>query len=144
MKLQTKLALLHFLQRFFPVWVLKKQSRIVSRSFEVDLERARSSGDRERLEYERYFELSEYDEAIQTIHSRRLMAQARELFIFIPDLKWEEGKWGGHFLCQESLSKLYHAVKAQRDSKREYRIRIVTAATGMIGALIGLFAIWKR
>lgn len=116
----------------------------MSRFFEIDLKRARSSGEREELEYERYFELSEYEEAIQTMQSRRLMAEARDLFIFIPDLKWEDGQWGGRFLKQESLSKLYHAVKAQKESIRDYRIRLVTATTGIIGALIGLLAIWKK
>ncbi len=144
MKVQTKLRVFQFLQRLFPVWALKKQSSIVSRAFEIDLKHARNSDDRERLEYERYFELSEYDEAIQTIHSRRLMAGARELFIYIPDLKWEEGKWGGRFLDEESLSKLHHAVKAQKDSIRENQIKIATALIGIIGALIGLLAVWKK
>ena len=144
MKVQAKLRPFVFLQRFFPVWALKRQSSIVSRAFEIDLKHARSSDDRERLEYERYFELSEYDEAIQAIHSRRLMAEARDLFIFISDLKWEEGRWGGRFLNEESLSKLHHAVKAQKDSIRDYRIRIAAALTGIIGALIGLFSVWKK
>ena len=144
MKIQTKLRPFQFLQRFFPVWALRRQSKIVSRAFETDLETARNSEEREQVEYQKYFELSEYDEAIQTIHSKRLMSEARELFIFVPDLKWEEGRWGGRFLNEESLSRLHQVVKAQKDSIRDYRIKFATVLTGIIGALIGLIAVWRK
>jgi hypothetical protein len=144
MKVITKLRTFQFLQRFFPIWALKRQSSIVSHAFEADLKQARNRTEREELEYQRYFELGEYDEAIQTIHSKRLTAEARELFVFVPDLKWEQGQWGGRFLNEESLSKLHYAVKAQKDIIRDYRIRFASVLTGIIGALIGLLAIWKK
>lgn len=144
MTLKTKLRFFNFLQRFFPIWALRRQSNIVSRAFEADLARANNSEERERLEYEQYSELSEYDEAIQAIHTKRLLADARQLFVHVPDLKWETGKWGSRYLDEESLAKLYQAVKAQKDVSRDYRIRFISALTGIIGALIGLLAIWKR
>ena len=144
MTLKTKLRFFNLLQRLFPIWALRGQSNIVSRAFEADLRKAQTSEERERLEYEQYFELSEYDETIQAIHSKRLSADARELFVYIPDLKWETGHWGGRYLSEESLSRLHHAVKAQKDSIRDYRIRFISALTGVIGALIGLLAIWKK
>jgi hypothetical protein len=116
----------------------------VAHAFEHDLKHAQNSEERERIETGKYFELSEYDEAIQTIHTRRLMAQARDLFIFVPDLTWDDGRWGGRFLNEESLSKLHLAVKAQKDSIRDFRIRYASAITGIIGALIGLLAVWKK
>jgi len=126
------------------VWALKQQSRIMSRTYEISLKNAKTSAERQELEFEQYTDLSEYEEAIQTIHSRRLMAEARELFVFIPGLKWEQGQFGGRFLSEESLSKLHHAVKTQKESIRDYRLRLATAATGIIGALIGLLAVWKK
>jgi hypothetical protein len=144
MKIKTKLRLFNFLQRYLPIWSLRKQSRIVSRAFEADLRAAKTSEERERLEYERYFELSEYDEAIQAIHTKKLLADARELFIFVPELKWETGQWGNRYLNEESLSTLHQAVKTQKDSIRDYRIRFASALTGIIGALIGLLAILKK
>jgi len=143
-KLKTKLHFLNLLQRYFPIWALKRQSSMVSRVFEADLRTVKTSEERQRLEYERYFELSEYDEAIQAIHSKRLTAEARELFVYFPDLHWETGQWGSRYLSEESLSRLHHAVKAQKDSIRDYRIRFVAALTGVIGALIGLLAVWKK
>lgn len=142
--LKTKLRFFNFLQRFFPIWSLKRQSNIVSRAFEADIRQAQTSEERQELEYGRYFELSEYDEAIQAIHSKRLTAEARQLFVYIPDLQWETGQWGSRYLSEESLSRLYHAVKIQKDSIRDYRIRFVSVLTGVIGALIGLLAIWKK
>jgi len=144
MNIKTKLRFFNFLQRYFPIWSLRKQSRIVSRAFEADLRIAKTSGDRERLEYEQYSELSVYDEAIQAIHTKRLLTDARELFVFVPDLKWETGQWGNRYLNEESLSRLHQAVKAQKDSIRDYRIRFASALTGIIGALIGLLAILKK
>lgn len=144
MNIKTKLRFFNVVQRFFPIWALRRQSKIVSRAFEADLRKAKTTEERERLEYEQYFELSEYDEAIQAIHSQRLTAEARELFVHVPGLEWETGHWGGRFLKEESLSQLHHAVKAQKDSIRDYRIRIISALTGVIGALIGLLAIWKK
>ena len=142
--MRTKLRPFRFLQRFFPVWALRRQSHIVSRAFEIELRGAKNSDDRERIEYERYFELSEFEEAIQTIHSRRLIAAARELFVYIPEMRWEDGQYGGRFLDQESISRLHHAVKTQKDSIRDYRLKWITAITGVIGALIGLLAILKN
>lgn len=144
MDIQTKLRPFRYLQRFFPVRSLKWQSKIVSRAFEADLKSAPNRDERERIEFERYSELSEYDEAIQAIHSKRLTTEARELFVFVPDLKWEQGQWGERFLEEESLSKLHHAVKAEKDSIRDYRIRFASVLIGIIGALIGLLAVWKK
>ena len=144
MKIKTKLRFFSFFQRYFSIWALREQSKIVSHAFEADLSRTNTSEERERLEYERYFELSEYDEAIQAIHSKRLMADARELFVFVPDLKWETGQWGSRYLNEESLARLHQAVKTQKDSIRDYRIRFASVLTGIIGALIGLLAIWKK
>lgn len=144
MNIKTKLRFFNFLQRYFPVWSLRKQSRIVSRAFEEDLRIAKTYDDRERLEFEKYSELSEYDEAIQSIHTKRLLTDARELFVFVPDLKWETGQWGNRYLNEESLSRLHQAVNAQKDSIRDYRIRFASALTGIIGALIGLLAILKK
>lgn len=144
MNIKTKLRFFNFVQRFFPIWALRRQSEIVSRAFEADLRKAKSTEERERLEYEQYFELSEYDEAIQAIHTKRKLADARELFVHIPDLKWETGQWGSRYLNEESLSKLHQAIKSQKDSIRDYRIRFISALTGIIGALIGLLAIWKK
>ena len=144
MKVKTKLRFFNSLQRFFPIWALRRQSNIVSREFEAELRKARTFEERERLEYEQYFELSEYDEAIQAIHSKTLLADARELFVYIPDLKWETGQGGSRYLNEESLSKLHQAVKTQKDSIRDYRIRFLSALTGIVGALIGLLAIWRK
>jgi hypothetical protein len=144
MKLKTILRPFQFLQRFFPVWALRRQANILSHRYEADLRRTKNRDDRERIEFDQYVDLSDFEETIQTIQSKRLMVKARELFIYVPDLKWEQGQWGGRYLSEESMSKLYHAVKAQKDSTREYRLKVAGALTGIIGALIGLIAIWRK
>ncbi len=72
------------------------------------------------------------------------MAEAEGFYVYIPYLQWERGNYGDRYLDRPSLSTLYHAVKEQKDKVREYRLKLAGAITGIIGALIGLVAIWKR
>jgi hypothetical protein len=48
------------------------------------------------------------------------------------------------YLSEASKSKLFYAVKEQKDKNREYRLRLAAVIIGMIGALTGLIAVWKK
>jgi hypothetical protein len=141
---ETKLRFFSYLKRFFPIWALNRQASIVSRAFDAEVKQAKTYEDRQGIESEQIFEISQYEEAIQMIQSQRLANEARKLYVYIPDLQWETGESGGRYLTEKSLSILYHAVKTQKDSIRDYRIRFISVLTGVIGALIGLLAMWKK
>ncbi len=135
------------MERLFPIWALKRQARVIYRAFDADLAKARASKDADEinsLEQQRYFETSEYEDRILSIQSRRLVADAENLYVYIPDLQWEHGNYGDRYLDRTSISKLYHAVKEQKDKNKEYRLKLAGAIIGIIGALIGLIAVLKK
>jgi len=96
------------------------------------------------FEQQRSWETDEYEDKILAIRSRKLTADADKLYVYIPDLQWEMGNYGDRYLERASASKLYLAVKEQKDKIREYRLKLAGACTGIIGALIGLVAVWKK
>jgi len=147
METRTKLHVLAYVERLFPIWALKRQAGVIYRAFDADLAKARANknaGELDSLEQQRHWETSEYEDKILSIKSRRLVAAAEGLYLYIPDLQWEQGNYGDRYLDRASLSKLYHAVKEQKDKNREYRLKLAGAITGIIGALIGLIAVWKK
>lgn len=147
MDIPTKLRLIGYLDRICPIRALKLKSRVIYRAFDAQLASAKANGKGDELgslEQQRHWEVSEYEDKILAIRSRKLMEDADDLYVYIPDLQWESGNYGDRYLDRASASKLYLAVKEQRDKIREYRLKLAGACTGIIGALIGLIAVWKK
>jgi hypothetical protein len=147
MKTTSKIRLYGYLDRLFPIWALKRQARVIYQAFEADLAKAKAGGktdEYESLWHDQHFETREYEDKILSIQSHSLQADAKSLFIYIPDLQWERGNYGDRYLDTASLSKLHHAVKEVKNNIREYRLKLAAALTGVIGVLIGLIAIWKK
>jgi|ERR1035437_33390 hypothetical protein len=130
------------------MWTLRRQASVIYHAFDVDLAKAQASGNRNKydeLAQQQQFEASEYQDKLRCVRTRRLLMEAETLYIHIPDLRWESGQFSqDRFLDDASESKLYYAVKEQKEKRREYYLKLATAITGMIGALIGLIAIVKK
>jgi hypothetical protein len=144
MKTETKLKVVRFWGRLFPIPALKMEARIVSDAHDATLKAAKTKQDREVIEFQLQDDACEYADAIASIQSRKLAAQAEDLFVYLTDLKWEQGNYAERYLDRASLSRLFHAVKEQKDKNRDYRLRMAGALTGIIGALIGLLAILRK
>jgi hypothetical protein len=145
--LPDKIRRLERLKNIFPLFTLERQASLIGRSFDDEIAHATSRGDIEEaasLGQTREFELQEYRDQILTIRTKKLLAKARELYILFSDLKWERGVYGWSYLESESLSKVYHAVREERYKRAEFRLKLIGALTGIIGALIGLAAVLKR
>ena len=129
-------------RRLFP-GCLERQVRAI----EVDLAKARASKDSERVDSLRVALLECSDER-KSMQSQKLLREAERLYIHIPDLEYERGTFVDSYLSETSQSKLYYAVKEQKDKNREYLLRlaalVIPAIVGIIGALTGLIAVWKK
>jgi len=147
MDILKKLRLIGYLDKFIPIRALKWKSRVIYHAFDANLAKAKASGKMDQIrdfEQQRSWETDEYEDKILAIRSRKLTADADKLYVYIPDLQWEMGNYGDRYLERASASKLYLAVKEQKDKIREYRLKLAGACTGIIGALIGLVAVWKK
>lgn len=135
---------LRFLYRslFRQRW-LEQQVRVIL----VDLDQAMMSKDSERICNLRGSLVERLDE-LRSMQSRSLQREAERLYIHIPDLEWERGMFVDRYRSETSKSKLYYAVKEQKDKNREYHLRlaavVIPAIVGIIGALTGLIAVWKK
>jgi hypothetical protein len=70
---------------------------------------------RNDIEQQRYWEVCQYEDRIASIRSRRLVAEAENFFIYLPDLICDQGNYGDRYLDKASISRLFHAVKEQKD-----------------------------
>jgi hypothetical protein len=141
MNVSQKLRMLETVGRVFPMWALQRQANVIYRAFDGEVAKAKASGDRN--EYEKvistlYFEVGEYTDKLRALRSRALLAQAARFYVHVPDLKWEHGQWSWDgFLAEESEALLYQAIQQQKIARREFQLKLLTAGTGIVGALIG-------
>jgi hypothetical protein len=145
MDIQKKMRLLGYLEKIFPVWSLKWKISTICRAYDTDLKKAGRGTEQFRdLEQQLNWETSEYKDKISALQSRKLTNEADSLYVYIPDLKWEQGNYGDRYLDTASMSKLYLSIREQKDKRREYYLKWAVAITGIIGSLIGLIAILKK
>ena len=76
--------------------------------------------------------------------ARGLIAKARRLYVPLDDLIWETGHFGQRFLTPASEAKLFNALKVARRDNWELWVKIILALSGLVGALTGMLAVWKK
>lgn len=85
------MRLLNRLKRFFPLTALRWQASVLNHSFDRDIAAAKAAGDYQKvngLDWDRNLEVREYEDEISAIRTQRLLAEARRLYIYLPDLRW--------------------------------------------------------
>lgn len=60
------------------------------------------------------------------------------------DIHWQDDQFANRFLEGESESKLYRAIREDKQKVWDFRLKIIAALTGLIGTAIGLIAILRR
>ena len=143
MEVRTKIRALNWVKVIFPEWAIRLQARVVYAAFDDELAQARDGEAREHVRSQRAFETSEYWDELRTLRSDRLIKQAHELYVSTEGLIWITGNFGHKYLDGPSESELKRAVRDQKHKIWEFRIKILTALTGLIGTIIGLVSIWK-
>ena len=144
---RVRLRALQYVRNIFSSWEwpIARQARTVEHAFDDDLARAGKSAEaRMQIEQQRAFEADEYWDELRELRSMRLMRQGRRLHIHVGDVKWAWGSYGNRYLDYESEVRLYRAVRDERRGIWEFRIKVLTALTGLIGVVIGLVAFLKK
>jgi hypothetical protein len=148
MGIPTKLRLLHAARKICPEWAIERQAIFIEHAFDSDLAATKNGEARQEIIAQRDFEAGEYWEELAEFRTRKLVSRAQRLHIPLDDLKWRDGNHGNRYLDNASEYKLYSAIREDRRTTWELRIKIitvvVTALTGLAGAAIGLVAIWKK
>ena len=96
------------------------------------------------IEQQRTFEADEYWEELRELRSMKLIRQSRRFHIHVGDVKWGWGNYGNRYLDYESEVRLFRAVREERRGIWEFRIKVLTVLTGLIGTIIGLIAFLKK
>lgn len=138
-----------------------RELRAEHRRVEKEANEKRDSGLLEEWEGEHEWEFETIDIQIKENLSRDVLDQARELYLPTPSYS-DKTKWvpddeflhtGAHFwiLTPETMIELNSAIRKERQARREvieWWIKViggfVAILTGLLGAGIGLVAVWKR
>jgi hypothetical protein len=130
----------------------------IERAYDQDRREAKKENKSSEVLYrmgeDEHHEKRLYFEEIDQIKSQMLCAQANRLDVPIPqgDHSWYQSNIiGGRALTAEGFAELRAAVRKEQNERWSYwelRLKvlgaILTATTGVAGALIGLVAIWKK
>jgi hypothetical protein len=93
------------------------------------------------------------EEELKLVETRRLVNKARRLLLPVPDIptgKEEDGKWirgpdsGRWYLKPEGFSEIRALIRGECKERREALMAWATIIIGIIGALTGLVAVWRR
>jgi hypothetical protein len=155
-----------FVRWLFPEWYVRWRLRRLPRSYDAKIEAARAEGNSKEvqsLEEDLRNDIREYSARIDEIETHKLLARARKVEISLDDIPlsdeeeshWEHGYAGTHFLTRAYYSTLQKVVRqAEKDHRKErreiweFRLKVFTAVlsaiTGLVGAVIGLVAFLKK
>jgi hypothetical protein len=119
--------------------------------------KARSSHDeKERLISSKQMDLEECDDNINLLTTGHLLSQARKLFIEPPPREseafwFESTTFGGRYLTPAGVTKLRNEIRAERKAswdviqpKATLIVTLVTALTGLSGAIIGILSFLNK
>ena len=140
------------------IWKLNRQRRKLEKeSRRVRAESLAKKDDRiyEDWHAEHRWEFELVDATIKGAISRDLVNEAENLYLPTPDYgageRWEQQLDGSYALTPEAMTELRAAIRKERRERREvieWWVKVVGGAigilTGLVGALIGLIAIWKK
>jgi hypothetical protein len=144
----TKLRVLHRLRKIAPAWAMRQQAAVVERAFDIDIAKAKSLEEREVVASQRYFESSEYWGALAELRTNKLLDRARKHYLIPEGMEWTTDGFANRYLDNASLSNLNKLVVEETRKHWEFRLKVIggviAVLTGLVGAIIGLVAMWKR
>jgi|SRR5579872_2493407 len=139
-------------------WNLRKLQKLrremrkeyAKKTEEYRTDKSKTSEDLRELDADEYFESKQVDEAVNVFLSNRLLDQATQYDIEIPqdEASWtytEDGQQ--HYLNAKAravLRELIHTAKGRNFEEWARWIPFVMAVAGLIGVFTGLVAVFKK
>ena len=129
---------------------LQRERHKTDQDWAQRIEKLRKSGENYVvIMKERTLVRESYDEEIAQVIFNRLVRQATDLIIPIPDLD-DDTMWietpasGSRRLSAKAIHELRAAIRKERRERVEFWTFRISTATGLIGTLIGLVTVLKR
>jgi|SRR5215211_392949 len=130
----------------------ERARRIKNARYQLKIDEVDDFFDRQRPEFRRLQEDARtvnehFDEQVRVLHTEYLVGKAEQLLLPVPSRDssaWKTAMTGGRYLNEEAIGTLRAAIREEKKSRREQILAWLPAVgtvTGIIGALIGLFAI---
>ena len=119
----------------------------------AEAERKNDPEEVNNLYSEWHSESAPIEEELQQVQTRRLVNKARRMLLPVPGIpmdKSEDENWiRGTFtrswhLKAEGFTRVRAAIRAESKERREASIAWATLIIGILGALTGLVAVWRR
>lgn len=107
---------------WFNLWKLKRARQKTVKSFKASLEKTKDWAERQELDRYQNSELSEYEDAIATLKTKRLLKKARSRDLVIPQGEdfWERSTWtGDKFLTTAGRAKLRDDIRNDGKQRRD-------------------------
>jgi hypothetical protein len=139
-------------ERLFPLWTLRWELRQFDRTYRKAIREAEGRSAKRDLEEQAQFEVQEITGEIDEIRTHRALRQAANEFIdcgpLMTEDDWVQGSFGNRFLNEKALAAINRSVRDAKRAKWEFRVKIIGGVigtlTGLVGAAIGLVAVWKK
>ena len=137
--------------RACPLKKAQRKRADLEKLFDPLITKAEKNGDheeREKLIGEYMMETDFAEEEIGLIITRSLKKEAERLNVPTPsgDDSFKRGPSGRYFLNVKAQAQLRDDIRKERRERRDwitrYLLPVITALTGILGALIGLVAVW--
>jgi hypothetical protein len=156
MKLKIKKKIKALFLKLSPNCYLNYRENKIYKKYDEKLKKAETNNNQDRVnELNAWlkYEMDTLIEERETICTKKLMNKATKLKVKIPKKynasnnltdDWEQGPFGSCFLSKKGIKKLRQEIREEekwRIEKRTHKIKWITALTGIIGALTGLFAV---
>ena len=133
---------------------LQRKRRKVLSAYRNDYKEARTRGENgEKLDELMWVERQEVgmiDDDVESVTTQFLLETSRRLLLPIPEYQEEGGAWTRSSYTDEllltrlAMVELRAAIREEKSARREGAMTWMAAATGIIGALTGLIAVWRN
>jgi hypothetical protein len=117
------------------------------RAYSADMVKAPTIEEKDEVERDMALEILAYQDQIDYLQSRHLLAKAYAYNIPIPNKEHWEGRGSQRYLTTEGYNRLRSALRAEQKARWETRlvwVPLITALTGLGGVIVAVMALLSK